>query len=115
MTFLKVLLLTALVLVAMACGSSTPTPTPVPTPTVIHRTVTIPAGDAWSLGVSGFDECRYNFSVRQTGTFGSVDIEFQGERYTEKDGIFYGETFTLSNGYSLTTAKVVDVRLRCEP
>ena len=23
---------------------------------------------------------------------GNVDIEFQGERYTERDGIFYGET-----------------------
>ena len=71
MTFLKgIATLAAVVIVAMACGSPTPsatptpTPTPVPTPTVIQRTVTIPAGDAWSLGVSGFDECRYNFSVR---------------------------------------------------
>ena len=32
--------------------------------------------------------------MRQTGSFGSVDIEFQGQRYTEKDGVFYGDRFT---------------------
>ena len=51
--------------------------------------------------------------MRQTGALGAVDIGFQGQRYTEKDGVFYGDTFTLSNGYSLSTAKVVDLILRC--
>ena len=80
----------------------------------MSETSTIPAGTSMSWDVADFEECRYDFKVRQTGTLGDVDIEFQGERYTEKDGIFYGGTFTLSNGYSLNTDKVVDVRLRCK-
>ena len=76
-------------------------------------TRTIPAGQLVNWDLSDFEACRYHFTVRQTGTLGSVDIEFQGQRYTEKDGVFYGDTFTLSNGYSLGTAKVVDLRLRC--
>ena len=80
----------------------------------ITKTTTIGAGQYWELDLSEFEECRYHFTVRQTGTFGSVDIEFQGERYTEKDGVFYGDTFTLSNGFSLSTAKVVTLLLRCQ-
>ena len=119
------ILLAALTLLVVACGSPTPiltatfvpTPTPTlvptPTPTVIRDTQTIPAGTSMSWDVSGSEECQYHFTVRQTGSFGSVDIEFQGQRYTEKDGVFYGDRFTLSNGYSLNTAKVVDLLLRC--
>jgi hypothetical protein len=112
------ILLAALTLLVMACGSPTPiptatfvptpTPTLVPTPTVIRDTQTIPAGTSMSWDVSGSEECQYHFTVRQTGSFGSV-----GQRYTEKDGVFYGDRFTLSNGYSLNTAKVVDLLLRC--
>ena len=92
----------------------TPTPVPIPTPTVVNVTRTIHAGQLAKWNLSDFEECRYHFTVRQTGTFGSVDIEFQGQRYTEKDGVFYGDTFTLSNGYSLGAAKVVDLRLQCQ-
>ena len=114
-----VILVATLTLLAVACGGPTPTPTltptpiPAPTPTVIRDTPTIPAGEAVYWDVSDFEECQYHFAVRQTGSLGRVDIEFQGQRYTEKDGVFYGDTFTLSNGYSLGTAKVVDIRLRC--
>ena len=95
--------------------TATPTPTPTPIPTVMNMNVTrtIPAGQMVEWDLSAFEECRYHFTVRQTGTLGSVDIEFQGERYTEKDGVFYGDTFTMSNGHSLSTAKVVDIILRC--
>ena len=92
----------------------TPTPVPSPTPTVIRATETIHAGRSVYWDLSDFEACRYHFTVRQTGTFGSVDIGFQGQRYTEKDGVFYGDMFTLSNGYSAGTAKVVDVTLRCQ-
>ena len=106
MKFLRtMLLLTALVLLGVIQGGCT---------TVIEETSTIPAGKFISWDVSDFDECKYHFTVRQTGAFGDVDIEFQGRRYKEKDGNFLGDTFTLSNGYSLTTAKVVDIRLRCK-
>ena len=106
MKFLRTMLpLTALVLLGVTQGGCT---------TVIEETSTIPAGGSISWDVSDFDECQYHFTVRQTGSFGDVDIEFQGHKYTEKDGIFYGDTFSLSNGYSLTTAKVVDIRLRCK-
>ena len=100
-----VILVATLTLLAVACGS--------PAPTVIRDTPTIPAGEAVYWDVSAFEECQYHFAVRQTGSLGRVDIEFQGQRYTEKDGVFYGDTFTLSNGYSLITAKVIDLRLRC--
>ena len=100
------LLVAAVVLLAVACVGSAPV--------VIRETETIPAGRVVTWDTSAFDECQYHFSVKQTGTFGSVDIEFQGQRYTEKDGVFYGDTFTLSNGYSLGTAKVVDLRLQCQ-
>ena len=111
------ILLAALTLLMVACGSPirtatfdpAPTPAPAQTPTVIRDTQTIPAGTLVSWDVSGSEECRYHFTVRQTGSLGSVDIEFQGQRYTEKDGVFYGDSFTLSNGYSLNTAKVVDL------
>ena len=103
--FLAVSLMAA---IAVACSSSTPTPT------VIRKTPTIDAGQSLSWDLSDFKECRYHFTVRQTGSFGDVDIEFQGQRYTEKDGVFYGDAFTLSNGYSLSTAKVVDVKFQCE-
>ena len=83
-------------------------------PMVIDVTRTIPAGQLIDWDVSAFEECRYHFAVRQTGTFGDVDIKFQGQRYTEKDGVFHGDTFTLDNGYSLGTAKVVDLILRCD-
>ena len=86
-----------------------PTPTATPAPTVMSVTRTIPAGQLVNWDLSDFEACRYHFTVRQTGTLGSVDIEFQGQRYTEKDGVFYGDTFTLSNGYS----QGVDLRLRC--
>ena len=102
------------VTLALAGCSAEPTPVPTPTPTVLNVTRTIPAGQLVEWNLSDFEECRYHFTVRQTGTFGSVDIEFQGQRYTEKDGVFYGDTFMLSNGYSLGTAKVVDLRLRCQ-
>ena len=95
-------------------ATPTPTPVPTPTPTVVNVTRTIHAGQLVEWNLSDFEECRYHFTVRQTGTFGSVDIEFQGQRYTEKDGVFYGDTFTLSNRYSLGAAKVVDLRLRCQ-
>ena len=98
---------------ALAGCSAEPTPVPIPTPTVVNVTRTIHAGQLVEWNLSDFEECRYHFTVRQTGTFGSVDIEFQGQRYTEKDGVFYGDTFTLSNGYSLGAAKVVDLRLLC--
>ena len=118
MTILRLtILLAALTLLVVACGSPTPIPPatfePTPTPTVIRDTRTIPAGTSVSWDVSDLGECQYHFTVRQTGSLGSVDIEFQGQRYTEKDGVFYGDSFTLSNGYSLNTAKVVDLRLRC--
>ena len=96
------ILLAALTLLVVACA-----------PTVTRITQTIPAGMLVSWDVSDFEECRYHFAVNQTGSLGSVDIEFQGERYTEKDGVFYGDSFVLSNGYSLNTAKAVDVLLRC--
>ena len=99
------ILLAALTLLVVACGT--------PTRTETRVTRTIPAGMLYSWDVSGSEECRYHFAVKQTGSLGSVDIEFQGQRYTEKDGVFYGDSFTLSNGYSLNTAKVVDLRLRC--
>ena len=83
------------------------------TPTVMNVTETIPAGQFVEWDLSELEACRYHFTVRQTGMFGSVDIKFQGRRYTEKDGVFYGDTFTLSNGHSLSTAKVVDIILRC--
>ena len=107
--------LAALTLFVVSCGSPTPIPTATfePTPTVIRDTQTIPAGTSMSWDVSGSEECQYHFTVKQTGSFGSVDIEFQGQRYTEKDGVFYGDSFTLSNGFSLNTAKVVDLLLRC--
>ena len=82
--------------------------------TVVNVTRTIHAGHLVEWNLSDFEECRYHFTVGQTGTFGSVDIEFQGQRYTEKDGVFYGDTLTLSNRYSLGAAKVVDLRLRCQ-
>ena len=77
-------------------------------------THTISAGMQASWDVSDSEKCQYHFKVRQTGSFGRVDIEFQGQRYTEKGGVFYGDSFTLNNGYSLNTAKVVDVLLRCK-
>ena len=93
-------------LVALACSSSKPT--------VIEESPTIEAGTSLSWDVSEFRECRYHFTVRQTGSFGDVDIKFQGRKYIEKDGVFYGDTFILDNGYSLSTAKVVDVKLECD-
>ena len=117
--WLKTLAVMVLAVLAMAvlagCGSPRPTaaPIPTPTPTVIRDTQTIAAGRSVSWDVSAFEACQYHFTVRQTGTLGSVDIEFQGSKHTEKDGVFYGDTFTLNNGYSLNTAKVVDVRLQC--
>ena len=96
-------------LFVMACSSSEPEPT------VLEETQTIEAGTYISWDVSEFSECRCHFTVRQTGSFGDVDIKFQGERYVEKDGVFYGDTFTLDNGYRLSTAKVVDVKLECDP
>ncbi len=92
-------------LLSVACSGSS---------NVVDETETIPAGQSISWDVSQFDECKYHFTVRQTGTLGDVDIAFQGRRYTEKDGIFYGDTFVLDNGYSLGTAKVVDIRLQCK-
>ena len=102
---------------SLACASESsaaPTASPDPTPVVMRDTTTIQAGTYLSWDVSDFSECRYHFKVRQTGSFGAVDIEFQGRRYKEKDGVFYGDTFTLDNGYSLSTAKVVDVKLQCD-
>ena len=111
---MKALILTGVlavtVLASIAC---TDPPYPTQTPTVMNVTQTIHAEQLVQWDLSEFETCRYHFTVRQTGTFGSVDIEFQGERYTEKDGVFYGDTFTLSNGYNLGTAKVVDLRIRC--
>ena len=109
------LLVATMLVVTLAlagCGAE-PTPTATPAPTVMSVTRTIPAGQLVNWDLSDFEACRYHFTVRQTGTLGSVDIEFQGQRYTEKDEVFYGDTFTLSNGYSLGQAKVVDLRLRC--
>ena len=77
-------------------------------------TVTIRAGRSLSWDVSEYDECKYHFTVRQTGAFGIVDIEFEGERVQEKAGVFYGNTFTLSNAHSLVTDKVVDVLIQCK-
>ena len=100
-SWLLVAIMLAVTLALAGCGAeptptATPTPTPVPTPTptpaptlTMSVTRTIPAGQLVWWDLSEFEECRYHFTVRQTGTFGSVDIEFQGERYTEKDGVFY--------------------------
>ena len=100
-----VVLVAALTLLAVACGTGTPT--------AVTETLIVPAGELVSWDVSEFEECQYHLAVTQTGALGRVDIEFQGQRYTEKDGVFYGDTFALNNGYSLSTAKVVDIRLRC--
>ena len=96
--------LIAMAILAASCGNKA----------VVDETWTVPAGRSAALDVSDFEECEYHFTVQQTGMLGSVDIEFQGRRYTEKDGVFYGDTFTLSNAHSLNTAKVVDVLIRCE-
>ena len=97
----------------VACGGTAPTSTPEPS-LEVDGVVTIPAGEARNWDVSDYNSCTYHFIVEQTGSLGSVDIGFQGERYKEKDGAFYGTRFTLDNGYSLRTAKVVDLRLRCQ-
>ena len=98
------MLLPLAVLLAVTLGGCT---------TVFDETAAVSAGGSWSLDVSEFDECNYDFTVRQTGNLGDVDIRFQGQKYREKEGIFRGDTFTLDNGYSLLTTKVVDVRLEC--
>ena len=100
-------IMTLIVLTLVSCSASS-------SPVVIERTGTILAGRTWEWDLSDYAECRYHFTVRQTGAFGDVDIGFQGQRYIEKDGVFYGDTFTLNNGYSLSTAKVVDLILRCQ-
>ena len=94
-----------MVLLSVGCSAS---------PTVFRDTETIRAGRLVSWDTSAFDECRYHFVVRQTGVLGKVDIEFQGERYVEKDGTFFGDSFTLSNEHSLSSDKVVDIRLQCQ-
>ena len=104
------LLVAAVVLLAVACAGSAP----LPTPTVIRETETIPAGHSVTWDTSAFDECQYHFSVKQTGLIGDIHIEFQGEQYVEKDGTFFGDSFVLSNEHSLSSAKVVDLLLRCQ-
>ncbi len=101
----KPLIAVAFVLLAVACTGSSPV--------VIRVTETIPAGSSVSWDTSAFNECQYHFSVKQTGLLGEVHIEFQGERYVEKDGTFFGDSFVLSNGHSLSSDKVVALLLRC--
>ena len=101
-------IVTLVVLVLASCSA-------VSSPVVVERTTkTIPAGRTWQWDLSDYAECRYHFTARQTGAFGAVDIGFQGQKYIEKDGVFYGDTFILNNGYRLSTAKVVDLILRCQ-
>ena len=84
----------AMTTLAASCGNKA----------VVDETWTIQAGRGKTQSLRSA-----NHTVQQTGMLGSVDIEFQGRRYVEKDGVFYGDTFTLSNAHSLNTAKVVDV------